>query len=214
MKTNNMKKAKKQIQKNGSGRSQEVNRELKRVFDGLPIVDAKNDLRVVIMQSDIKKGKPKDFDACVFAQACKRVFSSKKVILMRSVAYISLPNEDGHYNVERYHISRPGMKVIANFDRGIMPAPGTAFVFTAPTKSQTLDANRNSSLKRRVNARKAILNGDITGETFETVVADDMIDGTNSGNKTKQKIQARPILDIRNGTGLIKMQRPKKNTPL
>lgn len=212
-----MEKTKKQIKKNGNGRSQEINRELNRVFDGLPIVDAKNDLRVVIMQSDISKGKPKDFDACVFAQACKRVFSSKKVILMRSIAYISLPDENGDFKVERYLISDAGMKVISNFDSGIMPSPGTSFVFKAPSKSNTLDANRNYSLRKRMSARKALLNGDIIGETLtsETVGTDDIVEGTNTDKKiNKPKIQARPILDIRNGTGLIKMKRPKKNTPL
>lgn len=188
--------------KNGNGRTKEVNRELSRVFDGLPIVDAKSDLRIVIMQNDIKKGKPKDFDACVFAQACKRVFSSKKVILMRSVAYISLPDENGDYKVERYCISPAGMKVIADFDRGIMPTAGTSFVFKAPTYSNTLDGNRAHSKQRREAMRTAKILGDISGETGESMEKD-----MSKPTKSKQKIQARPILDIRNGTGLIKMRR-------
>jgi len=186
--------------KNGKGRTKEVNGELSRVFEGLPIVDAKSDLRIVILQNDINKGKPKDFDACVFAQACKRVFHSKKVILMRSIAYISLPDENGVYRVERYHISPAGMKVIADFDRGIMPKAGTSFVFRAPHASGTLDGMRKRDELRKKNKRAALIMADVTGETSETEVSKPV-------NKSRQKIQARPVLDIRNGSGLIKMKR-------
>jgi hypothetical protein len=187
---------------NGNGRTKEVNIELNRMFEGLPIVDAKNDLRIVIAQSDISKGKPKDFEACVFAQACKRVFSSKKVLLMRSIAYISLPDEHGDYRVERFWISPAGQKVIADFDRGIMPAPGTSFAFTAPSPGRTLEGQRKCERKRKAKQRAALLMGDITGNE-----SSEAAETPKRAGKSKQKITARPILDIRNGTGLISMRR-------
>ena len=117
------------------------------MFNGLPVVDAKNDLRIVILEDDIKKGIPKDFDKCIFAQACKRVFNSQKVLLMRSIAYISLPDENGNYKVERYLISNGGRKVISDFDQGKLPKSGTSFVFKAPRKSHTLGAMRQAQRK-------------------------------------------------------------------
>lgn len=172
------------------GRLKEISAEISRVFDGQPVVDAKNDLRVVILSDDIKNGKPKHFDECIFALACKRLFNSQKVLLMRSIGYISLPDEKGNYKVERYIISSEGKKLISDFDRGKLPTPGTSFVFKAPTKSVTLDSMREAQAKHYRKRRDAKLMGEM-----------------RTGKKSKQiRKPQNSVLDVRNGTGLIQMR--------
>lgn len=170
--------------------------EITRVFNGQPVVDAKNDLRVSILDDDINKGIAKDFNECVFAQACKRQFLSQKVLLMKRVAYLSLPDEFGNYRVERFIISSAGMKLIADFDRGIMPKAKTSFVFAAPTPSETLNAKIKYQLKFNKLKRQAKLKGKINGSPVE-----------KSTTKTKMSEQ---IMDVRNGSGLIQMSRGLK----
>lgn len=178
------------------GRLKEISEEISRVFNGQPVVDAKHDLHVVILLEDIKNAKPKHFEDCVFALACKRSFNSEKVLLMRSIAYISLPDAKGNYKVQRFYISDQGKKLIADFDRGKLPKPGAGFVFKAPTKSQTLDKFREAQAKFHRKKREAKLLGTITNVT----------------KKSKQiKTPSQSILDIRNGTGLIQM-RIKENS--
>lgn len=173
------------------GRLKEISEEINRVFDGQPVVDAKNDLRIVILSDDIKKGKPKNFDECVFAQACKRVFNSQKVLFMRSICYISLPDENGNNKVERYLIPEAGKKVIADFDQGKLPTAGTSFVFKAPTKSVTLDAMKVSQRKHNSKKRDAKL----AGKIYKT------------NRKVKHvKSPSSSSLDVRNGQGLIQMR--------
>ena len=198
-------KKKVQSQNWSGGKLKEISEEITRIFNGQPVTDAKNDLRVVILPEDIKDAKPKDFEECVFAQACKRLFASQKVLLMRSIAYISLPDENGNYRVERYSISNAGRKLISNFDQGKMPKPGTSFVFKAPTKSGTLNNMRAAQAKHYKKQRDAKLIGEI-----KTEIKGESIKMTDIKQQKKQKQIKKPshhILDVRNGTGLIAMRK-------
>lgn len=183
------------------GKLKEISEEISRIFNGQPVVDAKNDLRVVILTDDIKNGKPKHFDECVFAQACKRLFASQKVLLMRSIAYISLPDENGNYKVERYAISSAGRNLISDFDKGKMPQPGTSFVFKAPTKSNTLNFMRETQAKHYKKQRDAKLIGEIRSE----IKGEEHKTKPLKQKKIKKPLQS--VLDVRNGTGLIAMKK-------
>lgn len=185
-----MKTKKEKSEWTGNGKS--ILPELRRIYGNQPVVDAKYDIRIVISEQDIQKSIPKDFYHCVFAQACIRLFKAVKPRLLRTTAYISLPNEKGDYRVERFIISNEGRKMIADFDRGIMPTPGAGFVFLAPTASNTLDWKRHHNRKRDEVRRRAVLKGNII----------------NKGNKAKQvKKPLSLAMDIRNGTGLIQMRK-------
>lgn len=174
------------------GRLKDISADISRIFDGQPVADAKNDLLIVIKPDDLNKGKSKNFGQCVFAQACKRLFNSSKVFIMSSIAYISLPDAKGDYKVERFIISSLGKKLIADFDRGVLPAPGTAFVFSAPSKGKSLDYLRKVSQKHYRAKREAKMRGEISNVT-------------NKSKEINQPLEG--IIDIRNGSGLIQMRR-------
>jgi|AntDeeMinimDraft_6_1070357.scaffolds.fasta_scaffold01615_2 hypothetical protein len=156
---------------------------IKDTFSNLSVIDAKNDIRLVIKQDDIGKAERKSFDNCIFAKACGRQFGSTKVLLMRTVAYIALPDESGEMQIERFTIDRHGQDLIARYDEGEAIEPDASFVFKAPAPSQTLKYRREYNIKRR----KARLNGELKRE------------GEHQKMSTPREIHA----DVRNGTGLV-----------
>lgn len=122
---------------------------IKREFGGLPVVDAKRDLLLFVSQSDIDFAKSKDPGHCIFANSCKRQFNSNKVMFLQGVAYVSLPDEKGDHHIERFILSSATKRLLKKFDKGEKVEPGGAFHLLAPTKGQTLNAERNRSRKDR-----------------------------------------------------------------
>lgn len=185
-------------QNHSEGRSAEIGNQITRRFGDLPIVDAKNDMRLVILHDDISKAKRQDFENCVFARACKRQYDSKKVLLMRTIAYISIPNEEGEQRVERFIISTKGRELIKKYDKGEKIEPGTSFVFKAPSPSMTLEAKRKKSIEAYHNRDKKSEEGEISDEN-------------SSKEKTSRKKEVMGSVNVRNGTGLVQMKRSKAN---
>lgn len=192
------------------GRLKEIKEQISREFEGLPVVDAENDIRLIINSEDIEKSKnnQKDFEHCVFAESCRRLYDSKKVLFMRKVAYMEMPNEDGEHRVERFMISDKAQKVIADFDKGNSPEPGTAFVFKAPSEVETLEYNRKRQKefwqRRKQEKKEAKMNGTIS-EKSET----DSKNSVNGGRGLNKTISdpSKDTVDVRSGRGLIQMKR-------
>lgn len=176
--------------KGWTGNSASLKPEIRRYFGDQLIIEAKDNIRVVILEDDIKKGIRLNTDNCVFAEACKRLFKSQKVLLCARVAYISMPDENGNYRVERFIISKEGRKLIADFDRGIIPKPGTGFSFRVPLPCQTLNYIRDKSRKYDEKGRQAKLSGVIINQE------------TKKADRVQKPIQ----LDIRNGQGMVQMR--------
>jgi hypothetical protein len=176
--------------KKPTGRSKELTDELNRTFNGLPIVEAEHELRLQLMPDDIDNADRKSFDNCVFARACKRQFAAQKIVLMKTTAYISMPDENGNLRVERFLIPPQAQQIIKNFDKGKKIKPNTAFYFKPPTSGRTLEAERKR--KRKYQKRKAKMKNKATVKGEKNNV--------EKGYSSKPKVIE---LDVRNGTGLI-----------
>ena len=136
-----------------------------RLWGGTPVRDATTDLRVIIKPCDIKGAVQKDPENCVFAKACRRSFGTKKVLFLRRVAYVELPDENGGSKVERFSMTESVHNLIRDFDSGNPIIPHGGFLLTAPSPSHTLDQKR---LKQRAN-EKRIKEALLRGESLESV---------------------------------------------
>ena len=62
--------------------------ELKRFFGNLPVVDAKENLRIFVNDDDVHGAKRRDPKNCVLARACCRLYGSNAVAFFRMTAYL------------------------------------------------------------------------------------------------------------------------------
>lgn len=171
-----------------------------RYFGDIPVRDAKKDLRVFAGPEDIIGAVRGDPECCVFANACKRLYHSRKVVFMRSVAYVELIQDDATHVVERFTVTPKMKALIAEFDSTGNAAPG-GYLLTAPPAGSTLDAKRESDQRRRDKLgsneqkrrkdryRRAALKGTA-------------VEGTPAQEKWK-------VIGERFGTGLIHFHRQK-----
>lgn len=143
---------------------------IERLWGDVPVVDAKNDLRVIVQPCDVELATAKDPGCCVFAQACKRAFGATKVLFFRSVAYVELPTEEGERQVERFYLSNAMCELIKTFDKGNPVLPEGGFLLKAPTPSKTLGSkwrqqkkHKNALLKGTAKSRRV---GSVAGAKF------------------------------------------------
>ncbi len=119
-----------------------------RYFRGLPVIDAEEPLRIIVNKSDISKARRLDPNNCVFAVACRRLFDSHAVLVLRKTAYVELPDERGRRVVNRFCIATSTSERIAEFDK-TGEAPEGGFIFNAPPDSKKMDAERTYGAKRK-----------------------------------------------------------------
>src|SRR5260370_8698813 len=74
--------------------------DIERLWGEVEVVDALENLRVMILPEDVEKAVRQDPACCVFAQACRRQFGSSKVLFYRTLAYADLRTEDGNVRAE------------------------------------------------------------------------------------------------------------------
>ena len=153
---------------------------LKRIFGGLPVVDAKHGLRIFATKYDIGLAKRKDPTNCVWAKACRRLYGSKIVAFFRTVAYIELQDSKGNLRVERFMLTRPTIRSIASFDRTGKVDPA-GYNLLPPSPRRTMDYNLQWSREYQATTR------------HRTPV-------TKKGTGPKKKI----IAEVRDGKGLVK----------
>lgn len=137
--------------------------EIRRLWGDVEVKDAHDDLRVFINETDLATAVQKDPAECVFAQACKRVFGSTKVLFFRSVAYVELRAEDGTPRVERFIMPDNMRELVEAFDKGEGVIPQAGFVLRAPPKGRTLEHCRKKSQKSIQNLRRRKLEGEMIG---------------------------------------------------
>lgn len=162
---------------------------VERLWDGIPVQDAEKDLRIIIKPCDVSSAVQKDPGHCVFARACKRSFGTKKVLFLRTVAYVELPDDDGEVKVERFQMSDSVMQLIKDFDKGSKVVPHGGFLLLAPSPSNRLDAMRECDRTRDKRKREALLRGEKFGRV----------------NSPKERPHSPKEIDfeVRNGTGLV-----------
>jgi hypothetical protein len=170
--------------------------EINRIWGDTPVVDAENDLRVIIQPCDVAKATPKDPSCCVFAQACKRAMGSKKVLFLRTVAYVELPNESGDIRVERFFLPPEMKSLIADFDKGKEVLPKAGFMMIAPKPSQKLDKMRAVTAKHRELAKKEKKEALIVGKSLKPKPK-------RNGGKTPKSAASSVDLEVRRGTGMV-----------
>ena len=159
---------------------------IKRLWGDAEVIDAKVDLRVMIIPEDVKKATRTDPGCCVFAQACMRSFGATKVLFFRRVAYVELPDKLGTLHVERFHLPGDMRNLIAAFDRGEETIPKAGFLLKAPTESQTFEGVRRNNNTKRIK-RKMLL-------------------GSAESNQGRGKYVDKPIvidLTVRSGIGAV-----------
>jgi hypothetical protein len=165
--------------------------EIQRLWGNVPVYDATKELRVFIRPDDLATAVRKDPGACVFAQACKRLFSTTKVLFYKTVAYIELPGEDGEKRVERFSMA-PGMRaLVESFDRGEGIIPEAGFVLKPPKRSEKLEYERNKSATSRESAKRRKLLGTMR---------------PRNGNQGKGRYELPSIavdLSVRSGIGAV-----------
>lgn len=166
---------------------------VERVWDGVPVQDATKDLRIMIKPCDVSNAVQKDPGHCVFARACKRSFGTKKVLFLRTIAYVELPDEKGEMKVERFMMSPSVQQLVSDFDKGNKVIPHGGFLLLAPTPANRLDSQRAYEETRK-ESRKTKREALLRGERPQT---------PERGKESPHNPRAIDF-EVRNGTGLVK----------
>lgn len=101
-------------------------------FGGLPVIEAKDPLRLQPIKSDVIGAVTKDPCNCVFARCAIRQFGATRVFFWKSVAYVDLVGKDGIRRIERFIIKPAVRELIEKFDRGEPIEEGRAFILSPP----------------------------------------------------------------------------------
>jgi hypothetical protein len=151
--------------------SDNIGREIRRLWGKTEVVDALEPLRVIVEPCDVASAARTDPAHCVFANACRRLFRSSKVLFWRTVAYVELPDENGKKRVERFVMGETMRQVIASFDRGEGVLPEAGFILRPPTSRETLERKREKGarsearMKARGEKRARGRHGRVQGKT-------------------------------------------------
>lgn len=175
--------------------------EIKRLWGDVEVTDAKDDLRVFINEDDLKGAVEKDPAECVFAQACKRLFGSTKVLFFRSVAYVELRKEDGTVRVERFVMPDTMRALVEAFDKGEGVIPKAGFVLRSPAPGRTLEHNRKKSQKSIQKLRRRKLEGEMLG------------DGIGRGKGRYRDAPLAINLAVRSGSGAVQFTKNNQKIP-
>lgn len=112
----------------------------KRDIDGLPVKDARRNVRITITPDDVKKARRKKPNTCAIAQTCLRQPDVKEVRIHLSRAYMRKNGKEW----ERFLVPRTLRSEIIAFDRGGRFAPGE-YVLYRPSKATKLGQQTGSS---------------------------------------------------------------------
>lgn len=114
-----------------------------RTFEGLPVVDATQDIALHILPVDIKRAEKKDPASCAAAKAGQRELR-KDVRVFLTRTYVK---EKDHW--VRYLTPESASREIVSFDRGSTFEPGT-YVVKAPYETAKL-GNYRGKVNRKDN---------------------------------------------------------------
>ncbi len=126
----------------GKGKTVTHHKLIKRLFNGLPVEDAKSEMVIHTIASDIKRAKRGDPQNCVFAKACERKFGSHNTAFFRQFAYVEKENR-----VMRFALPKPTRDSILVWDRAGKAQPD-GYRLCPPSPSATLDAKLAQSRNR------------------------------------------------------------------
>lgn len=124
---------------------------VKEWFGGLPVVEAKHELRIQPSAADLARSIRNDAQRCVFSQCARRMWGASKVVFFGSMAYVDLLDERGNRRVERFRIGYAGRRLIKDFDMG-KKVKLSGFLLKPPSEGMTRKSRRdymNSYNKKR-----------------------------------------------------------------
>jgi hypothetical protein len=107
---------------------------IRRLFNGLPVVDAKEEITIHAVAADIKAAKRGDPLNCVFARTCERIFGSHNTAFWRKYAYVQRGGK-----LERYSLPQATRDSIMMWDKAGKAEPG-GYLLRPPAPSDTLDS--------------------------------------------------------------------------
>jgi hypothetical protein len=174
---------------NRGGRAAEQEAAIKRVFNDLPVVEAKADIRVAILTRDTRGATKGDPTNCLLARACKRQFGSANALFFRRTAYIEIPDENNVRRVERFMVPEDAYDVLSGFDVDGKIRTG-GFVLRAPRPSERLDAQTRYQAERN----RALLNGERFIDPVRSAAAK-----KSRSNRKALRLQAA----LRDGHGMV-----------
>ena len=115
---------------------------IQRLFNGLPVADAKKEIVIHAIAADIKAAKRKDPLECVFAKACQRIFGSHNTAFFRNYAYVEKDNK-----IERFSLPKATRDSVMMFDKAGKAEPG-GYLLRPPLPGDTLEARRERGARR------------------------------------------------------------------
>jgi hypothetical protein len=143
----------------------------------LPIVEAKENLRLQPEPCDAKGADAQDPSNCLLVHTAKRQFGCRAVVFWKTSAYLDLLAPNGQRRVERFVCSKKTRELIQQFDQGQKFKIGTAITLIAPAYNDRLDVKRKQSrISRKANPDfvirlKAVREVRVARQTFERVRA-------------------------------------------
>ena len=168
------------------GRSPAQGDVLTRYFGGMKVIEAKEPLRVFANKADKQKATQGDPKSCVLAQACKRLYGSSAVVILKTKAYVDLPDENGVRYVNRFSVGTKTERQIVEYDKtGEFPPGG--FTFASPSKCDQLDNDRVYQKERarrirngehKVDPKKSALLKGVAREVKKTAKLSGVRDGS------------------------------------
>ncbi len=111
-------------------------------IDGLPVIDAKQPIRITITKNDVARADPKEPADCAVARACRRQLHAIEARVHLSRVYVRLNKG----NWARYATPKAMRSEIIAFDRGGQFEPGEFELQPVPP-SQALTGRRQGALK-------------------------------------------------------------------
>lgn len=112
------------------------------------VVNAKQDLTLEITKRDTQKGKTKNHNGCVIAEACKSQLDFDDAIIARRTAFLIRNNVATRFSIPE-HVTRE----IISFDRGGAFAPGS-YDLRVPKKVKPREAGaRRPNVERPGNSK-------------------------------------------------------------
>jgi hypothetical protein len=185
-----------------TGRSPEQVQMLKRVFQGMEVLDAKANIIINAKAEDFEGAHPNDLENCVFARACHRLYDSTTMVFMATLAYVDLPDENGNRKVYRFQLGEKFKAAIKEYDesKGAKFSPGVYTLLAMPI-CKTLDRQRERGIKRTASQADKLKK-----RTYEKRRRA-KIKSTAYKVKTKNRAYRRGIVGVvRSGSGLVQTQ--------
>jgi len=111
-------------------------------INGLPVVDAKKNITLVISPEQVQRANVKKPDSCAIAQSCLALKGVKEARIHLSRAYI----RTNDHNWQRFVVPAAARSEIVAFDRGGKFSPGE-YTLSAPPPSYKLGADARRGRK-------------------------------------------------------------------